>query len=160
MSIFRRDSETPSTSAAPQPSRPLSSGKVAPNPSGETTHIAAGSKFTGVISGATEVLVDGEVDGEIRIGSRAVIGPKGSVEGQVEARSVQLSGRVTGNVKASERVEILASGRLEGDVSAKRVSMAEGAVVNGKVQMTLETSGGEKKVAAPVVHSPPSRAAK
>ena len=144
MSIFRRDSEPSPAPSSTAPSRPANAGRTS-SASQPATHIAAGSKFSGTITGTTEVIVDGEVIGEIRVGNRVVVGPKGRVEGEVEARSVQLGGKVQGNVRASERVEILASGSLEGDVSAQRVAMAEGAVVNGKVQMNVDGTSFETK---------------
>ncbi len=133
MSIFRRDQDASPPASALNPVR---SAVSTPNPhSGEHTHVAAGTKFTGVISGTTELLIDGEVEGEIRVKSQVNIGSKGRVNGEIEAQAVRVGGQVEGNIRAVDRVEIVASGRLDGDVAAKRVAIAEGAVVNGKVQM-------------------------
>lgn len=134
MSIFRReqDASTPEPTVN-SPVRTASSSSTARG--GEQTHVAAGTKFTGVISGTTELLIDGEVDGEVRVKSQVNIGSKGRVIGEIEAQGVRIGGRVEGNIRAVDRVEIVASGSLDGDVTAKRVAIAEGAVVNGKVQM-------------------------
>lgn len=135
MSIFRRDSE-PQPPVSPAASPPAAK---RPNPelrSDRATLVAPGSKITGHVSGTAELVIEGEVDGEINLDSRVVVGSGGFVHGQVQGRSVQVGGKVVGNVRGIERVEVLASGSLEGDVTAPRVVIAEGAFFKGKVEMT------------------------
>ncbi len=145
MSIFRRDQDSPPI--APPTNAPRATAPPnAPAQVTETTLVAAGSKFSGVITGAAKVVINGVVEGELRVENLIVIGASGRVKGEVSATAVQLAGRVDGNIQASDRVEVLASGFLEGDVVSKRVAIAEGAVVNGKVQMT--TSALEPTAAA------------
>jgi len=150
MSIFSRDKEpTP----PPQPASPV---RPAPRPAHpapevsrhDSTHIASGSKVLGEISGTAELVIDGHVEGQIDLDSRVVVGEKGRVEGEIQARAVQVSGQVVGNVRGHERVEVMTSGRLEGDVISPRVVIAEGAFFKGKVEMT-EKASPEKKVAPP-----------
>ncbi|MGD2115577.1 MAG: polymer-forming cytoskeletal protein [Acidobacteriota bacterium] len=102
------------------------------------TRISAGTKITGEISGDTELVVEGEVEGTLRVDARIVVGSSGAVRGEIEARSVLIAGEVFGDVRGGDRVEVGASGRLEGDISAPRVTIAEGAFFKGKVEMTGE----------------------
>jgi cytoskeletal protein CcmA (bactofilin family) len=99
------------------------------------THIAAGSRVEGTLTGPTELLIEGEVDGEIRVDSAVMIGTEGVVRGPITAQLVRVGGRVIGNVQASERVEVAPSGGLEGDIAAPRVIIAEGAFFKGRVDM-------------------------
>src|SRR5258707_1297620 len=96
VSIFRR--ETP---PAPSSSGPSDS----PGSRRRFTHIAAGTRLQGALTGSTELLIEGEVEGEIRLEAPVTIGAEGSVTGPIEAPVVRVSGRVTGNVAASDRVE-------------------------------------------------------
>jgi cytoskeletal protein CcmA (bactofilin family) len=150
MSIFRRDSEapgqTPQKSAAPRPA-PRSAPVEAE--SRDRTYIAKGSKVVGEISGSAELVIDGRVEGKIDLGSRLVVGSTGEVEGELQARSIQIGGRVLGNVHGLERVEVLKSGRLEGDMVAPQngVHIAEGAFFSGKIDMTraaADKAAGDK----------------
>ena len=138
MPIFRR--ETPSASPA------VASGP----PNSRHTHIAAGTRLRGEVGGATEVLVDGEVVGEVRVEAPVIVGTDGVIEGPVTAPVVRVGGRVTGDVLASDRVEVLATGSVEGNITAPRIVIAEGAFFKGRVEMT-----GEKGTAHP---SPPATA--
>jgi cytoskeletal protein CcmA (bactofilin family) len=134
MSIFgRRENEG---------SAPASSGG-SPDPSSSSrtqqrriTHVAPGSRIQGQVSGPTELLVEGEVEGEIRVDATVMIGAEGVVQGPVTAHVVRIGGRVFGNVTASDRIEVAPSGSLEGDAAAPRIVIAEGAFFKGRVEMT------------------------
>ena len=99
------------------------------------THIAPGSRIQGQLSGPTELLVEGEVEGEIRVDATVMIGTEGVVQGPVTAHVVRIGGRVFGNVTASDRIEVAPSGSVEGDVAAPRIVIAEGAFFKGRVEM-------------------------
>lgn len=133
MSFFRRDEEP---AAAPSPGhRQANPSTPASRAEQPVTRIAGGTRITGEISGTTELLIEGEVDGRVRLDGRVVVGQGGGVKGEIDARSALIAGRVEGPVRGSERVEVGGTGRLEGDIAAPRVTIAEGAFFKGKVEM-------------------------
>lgn len=140
MAFFRREHETPAA-------RPASGG-AAPEGVRAVTRIAAGTRVEGVVSGAAELVVEGEVIGEIRVEAPVTVAPGGRVQGDLAAPSVVLAGSVEGNVRGARRVEIASTGELHGDVAAPKVVLAEGAYLKGKIEMS-----GEAAVAGP---SPPT----
>lgn len=111
------------------------------------THIAPGSRVQGQLTGPTELLIEGEVEGEIRIDAAVMIGTEGVVHGPVSAQVVRVGGRLFGNVTASDRVEVAPSGSLEGDVAAPRIIIAEGAFFKGRVEMTGDKAEKAEKKA-------------
>jgi cytoskeletal protein CcmA (bactofilin family) len=137
MALFRRDSGS-SSSASPGGASDFS---PAPSPSSSSaqrrrvTHIAAGSRVEGLLSGPTELLIEGEVDGEIRVESAVMIGTEGVVRGPIAAQVIRVGGKVIGNIQAVDRVEVAPSGSLEGDIAAPRVVIAEGAFFKGRIDM-------------------------
>ncbi|HEY0783758.1 MAG TPA: polymer-forming cytoskeletal protein [Thermoanaerobaculia bacterium] len=130
MAIFRRETESPS---------PAASGGSSESPQHTArrrlTHIAPGTRLKGEVTGATELLVEGEIEGEVRVDSNVEVGSEGVVQGPIAAQVVRVSGRVVGNVQAGDRVEVRPSGSLEGDIAAPRVIIAEGAFFKGRVDM-------------------------
>ena len=139
MALFRsRD-----TGSSPSSSTGGSSESPSPSPSSSSssaqrrrvTHIAAGSRVEGTLTGPTELLIEGEVEGEIRVDSAVMIGTEGVVRGPISAQVVRVGGRVIGDVQASDRVEVAPSGGLEGDIAAPRVVIAEGAFFKGRIDM-------------------------
>jgi cytoskeletal protein CcmA (bactofilin family) len=154
MSIFRRNdpgspsgSSSGSDSVSPSHSSSASSSGAAQRR--RVTHIAPGTRVVGQLTGPTELLIEGEVEGEIRVDVAVMIGADGVVKGPVSANVVRVGGRIEGNVQAAERVEVAPSGTLEGDITAPRVVIAEGAFFKGRVEMRPQ----EKKAAEP----PPER---
>ncbi len=128
MPIFRRD--------APAGAPPAAAGEAAGSGRrGNVTFIAPGTRINGEVTGATEVQVEGEIEGKIRIDGLVVIGAGGAVLGPVHGRVVRIAGRVAGSVSGAERVEVGAAGSVEGDIAAPRVVIAEGAFFRGKIDM-------------------------
>jgi cytoskeletal protein CcmA (bactofilin family) len=130
MPIFRRENVSASPASSGGSSESSQSQKR------RLTHIAPGTRVQGTFTGATELLVEGEISGEVRVDALVMIGGDGVVEGPITAPVVHVGGRVVGDVRASDRVEVAASGVLEGDISAPRVVIAEGAFFKGRVEMT------------------------
>jgi cytoskeletal protein CcmA (bactofilin family) len=137
MSIFGRRENTGSVPASPGGSQEQSSSSSSSrSQQRRITHVAPGSRIQGQLSGPTELLVEGEVEGEIRVDATVMIGTEGVVQGPVTAHVVRIGGRVFGNVTASDRVEVAPSGSVEGDIAAPRIIIAEGAFFKGRVEMT------------------------
>jgi cytoskeletal protein CcmA (bactofilin family) len=145
MSIFRREDEPRPQSPGGAPHAHATPAAERRASSGVATHIAPGAKITGQVNGTCDLLVDGELEGQVRLESHVTVGADGRVRGDIHARTVRIGGRVVGNVHGDEKVEILPTGRLEGDVSAPRVVLAEGAFFKGKVEMTGQAGKGAAK---------------
>ena len=90
----------------------------------------------GDVEGSEDLVIDGKVDGTIELRQHALtVGPTGRVKAQLSAKSVVVLGDVSGNIQASERVRIGETGSVEGAVSAPRLVMADGAQLQGRVDM-------------------------
>jgi cytoskeletal protein CcmA (bactofilin family) len=114
------------------------------------TMCVIGPKTTikGEVTGDEDVLVEGTVDGQIRITRDLRVGAGGVVKATVEAQSVVVSGEFIGDCRASHRVEIQATGRLTGNISAPRVVIAEGATFKGNSDMSTRRDERRDKLAA------------
>ncbi len=148
MAIFQREgAEANPTSSAAQ-RRP------APTSGGQATVVAAGSRIKGEISGNTDVMIHGEVEGQLTLDSGVVVGNGGKVTGQIEAREVMVAGEVNGDIRARDRIEVQQSGRIEGDVVAPRVAINAGAFFKGKVEMTAKAPEQKSEPRPPAVPRP------
>jgi cytoskeletal protein CcmA (bactofilin family) len=103
-------------------------------PTEGATVIGRETKFRGEISGTTDLLIDGEVDGVIRlIGAKLTVRPEGRVRATVTAQDVVVAGQIEGEVRAAGRVELRDGAIVLGDVCAARLSIEEGATLRGGV---------------------------
>jgi len=98
--------------------------------------IGPGSRFVGDLFGDEDILINGRLEGKIRVERDVEIGPTGDVQGDVEARSVRVGGKVRGQVLATERVELSSSAVVQGSLQAPKIIIAEGAQLEGQVAMT------------------------
>jgi len=142
-------SPVPAASApATAPRAAASEAAVTPMGTG-TTRIQAGLKIHGEISGNSDLYIDGELQGKIRLGSaRVVIGPNGKVQADIEAGGVTIEGSLQGNVKASESVRLGPGSYLQGSVLTPRIGIDDGARLRGKVEMVRAGSSASSPVAA------------
>ena len=105
---------------------------------GETWRASASrSSSKANLSGDEDLRIDGQVEGGVQLANHELtIGETGRVQAQLFARSIVVTGQVTGNLTATERVEIQVNGVVEGDVHSPRLIVADGAVLNGRIEMS------------------------
>ena len=95
----------------------------------------------GEISGDEDLLIEGNVEGNIRLGNGSLTIEKGSViRAEIHAKNVFIRGVVYGNVSASEKVFIDEDARVYGDISAARISILDGAQFKGSMRMPFSNN--------------------
>jgi cytoskeletal protein CcmA (bactofilin family) len=143
MSIFGKppdakpaDPVIPGRPAPPPP--PSTPGAPVSRPAGTAGTCVIGAKTTvkGEIIGDEDVLVEGNVEGQIRVTRDLRVAPGGVVKATVEAQSLIVSGEIVGDCQATTRVEIQATGRLTGNIRAPKIVIAEGAMFRGNSDMS------------------------
>jgi len=103
-------------------------------PNEGATVIGREIKFRGEISGSTDLLIDGEVDGVIRLtAARLTVRADGRVRATIAAQDVVVGGLIEGEIRATGRVELRDGAVVLGDVFAARLSIEEGATLRGSV---------------------------
>jgi cytoskeletal protein CcmA (bactofilin family) len=113
-----------------------------------TCVIGAKTSVKGEITGDEDVLVEGRVEGQIRITRDLRVGPSGAVKAKVEAQTVVVSGEIVGDCQAVTRVEIQASGKLTGNIKAPKIIISEGAQFRGNSDMSGRKDERGAKVVA------------
>jgi cytoskeletal protein CcmA (bactofilin family) len=94
-------------------------------------------KIDGEVSGEGDLMVDGEVEGTIRMSaSRVTVRADGRVRAAVFAKDVVVLGLVEGEIRATGRVELRNGAVVKGNVFSARLSMEEGATLTGSVDPT------------------------
>ncbi len=103
--------------------------------------LGEGVEFQGELSFTHGIRVDGTVRGRIRSESCLVIGPKGSVEGEVAIRRIAINGTFRGAIHAHDRVHIYRDGRVYGDIYTPCLIIEAGAMFEGKCNMEDSKAG-------------------
>jgi cytoskeletal protein CcmA (bactofilin family) len=112
--------------------------------------LSAGTVLTGKIETESDFRLDGCVDGELFCKGKIVIGPKGSVKGNITTANAEIFGRVEGTVRAQERLVLKSSAEVKGDIFIQTLEIEPGAKLNGSCAM----SGKNGLTAAPQPSQP------
>lgn len=95
---------------------------------------------TGELTAGEDLVVGGRVEGAVALSNHTLtVLDGGEVHANVVANSVIVLGTIVGNVEASERLELREASIVLGDVTAPRIAMADGAIVNGTIEMSKRT---------------------
>lgn len=104
--------------------------------------IGEGVKIKGTLNAEEDVIIEGKVEGNIKVSKILTVGKKGEVLGEINADTVRVKGFVKGNTVAGNRLEILSQGRCYGNLKSKILVVEEGAILIGDVNK--ETVGKRK----------------
>jgi cytoskeletal protein CcmA (bactofilin family) len=146
MGLFGKEPDGKPAPVAPPTQRPAPQQAPqqpqASRAAGTACVIGAKTTVKGEITGDEDVLVEGTVEGQVKISRDLRVAASGSVRANVEANSVIVSGEVLGDCTAAVRVDIQATGRLTGNIRAPKIVIAEGAVFRGNSDMSPRQGEG------------------
>lgn len=107
-----------------------------PASSGRAAVIGPGIHINGDISGSENLIIEGKVDGKIRLDAHQVdIGQGGQVNADVTAKIIKIAGEVRGDLTGTEKVVISRSGNVHGNIVAPRMTLEDGAIFKGSIDM-------------------------
>ena len=116
-----------------------------------TTFIGEGTRFTGEITGQGNFVIFGHVDGDCVVDGSLTVAVEGQWKGTINADNIIIAGQVDGDVNAKSQVEVAASAKVKGKLSGTSIAVAEGAVIDGSINVTGPTevlSFSEKRQAS------------
>jgi cytoskeletal protein CcmA (bactofilin family) len=82
-----------------------------------------------------DISIQGTIKGKIETNADLFVEASGTIEAEVNTRSIEVHGTMVGNVRATDKYELMREGRVTGDVQAPRVVIADGAKFKGHIDM-------------------------
>jgi len=129
-----------------------------PASSGRAAVIGPGIQINGDISGDENLIIEGKVDGKIKLGTHQVeIGQSGRVNADISAKIIKIAGEVRGDLNGTEKVVISRSGNVHGNIVAPRMTLEDGAIFKGSIDMD---PGEPAKPAKPATANPAKKVVK
>jgi cytoskeletal protein CcmA (bactofilin family) len=102
------------------------------------TEILGGLKVEGTICGSADVVIYGEVKGEINTESTVTIAKGGKVEGNIHAVNVVIDGEFNGEVLGKESIQVSPNAKAKGNLKAPAIMIERGAQFSGGIEMSPE----------------------
>lgn len=106
---------------------------------GLKTIITPATVITGEIQGQGDLILEGQLTGNISIEGLLLIGKGASFKGEATAENMVIAGQAEGQIKATAKIEIRSSGHMQGNIFCQQIAIAEGAFVDG----AIKTKNGE-----------------
>ena len=94
------------------------------------------------------ISVQGRIEGTLELDDALIIEDGGAVDASLTCREASIAGELNGQVYATEKLSIESSGRVSGALFAPVFSVAEGARLDGSVDMDSDPQALEQKFQA------------
>jgi cytoskeletal protein CcmA (bactofilin family) len=96
--------------------------------------------WRGELSGDEDVLIEGQVDGNIDVQNHCVtVGPQGRITADIQGGQVIVLGRVEGKIAARGKIDLRKTAFVIGDLSSAALAIEEGAYFKGSIEIIRDS---------------------
>jgi cytoskeletal protein CcmA (bactofilin family) len=122
---------------------------------GKTNRIVEGTIIKGDIESPADFRLDGHLEGNFKSKGKIVIGPAGSIKGNIDCLNADIEGHFEGKIKVGELLSLKANAVITGEVICGKLAVEPGAEFNGSCVMKSQAinlipshNGQQKQVAS------------
>jgi cytoskeletal protein CcmA (bactofilin family) len=98
--------------------------------------LAGGTVVTGTITTESDFRLDGRIEGDINCKGKIVVGPKGSIKGNIISDHAEILGNVEGAIRIKGKLIFKSTAYIKGDVFSQTLEIEPGANFNGSCTMS------------------------
>ncbi len=103
--------------------------------SGTVNIIGAGTSIEGDVVSGGDIRIDGNLKGTLRTRGKLVVGPTGTIEGEVTCQNADVSGNVRGKITVTELLALKTSAKINGEITTGKLAIEPGADFSGSCSM-------------------------
>lgn len=104
---------------------------------GKTNRIVEGTTIKGDIISQADFRLDGELVGNFTSKGKIVIGPAGSVTGDIRCKNADIEGRFNGKIEVAEMLNVKSKAHIVGEVITGKLSVEPGAEFSASCVMKI-----------------------
>ena len=120
---------------------------------GNTTHdqsdrlnkILSGTEITGDIVSDSNLLIEGEIIGNISCSGKVMIGTSGKIRGNLVCVNAEVDGAMDGELTIENLLVLHSTARIKGDIQTLKLTIEEGAYFEGACVMKSPVSNTSMK---------------
>jgi len=105
-----------------------------------TNVISKETNIVGDIHAAGNIRIEGHLEGIVQSKTKIVIGDSAIIKGNISSPDAEISGKVEGEVHCSGTLYLNKTAVVTGNITTQKLVVENGAVFNGKCQMTSTAS--------------------
>lgn len=102
---------------------------------GKTNRIVEGTTIKGDIISQADFRMDGNLIGNFQSGGKIVIGPAGSVTGDIVCKNADIEGKFDGKIQVTEVMNVKSKASIHGEVTVGKLSVEPGADFSASCDM-------------------------
>lgn len=99
------------------------------------TIIGKNVRIKGDIITETGLRFDGQIEGNIEVGSILITGKESFIKGDIRCKDAIVAGRIEGNLYVANALEMQSGAAIFGDIQCKRLIIQKDCFFEGKCQM-------------------------
>ncbi|MBM3164699.1 MAG: polymer-forming cytoskeletal protein [Bacteroidetes bacterium] len=103
-------------------------------------HIVNGTEINGDLVSDANVLIDGEMNGNISCSGKVIIGSGGKIKGNLVCVNAEIQGSIDGEVTVEGLLTLTSTARIKGDIQTAKLVIQEGAIFEGSCVMKSPTT--------------------
>ena len=117
---------------------------------GKTNRIVEGTIIKGNIISHADFRLDGELIGDFQSNGKIVIGPAGSITGDIVCKNADIEGKFNGKIQVLEVLNVKSKASIHGEVIVGRLSVEPGAdfsascIMKTNVKNLMPSDGGQQ----------------
>lgn len=97
--------------------------------------IAQGTTIEGDIRSNGDIRIDGTLTGTISTKGKVVVGPSGSIIGNITCENAMIEGSINGTITVHELLSLKATSKLQGDIITNKLAIEPGSEFSGSCSM-------------------------
>ena len=98
-----------------------------------------------------DIIIDGEVVGNISTSNNLRVGKGAVVKAKIDAKNAYIAGRIVGNVTVKDKLKITETASIKGNVTARLLEIEQGASLVGQCRVNPKS---ETKISTPTLKEP------
>lgn len=119
---------------------------VAAASTGALNALVKGTVIEGTVRCDSDLRVDGAIKGKLSCQSKVIIGPTGSVDGEIRCQNAVIEGKFKGNLYVTELLNVRETAEVDGEITTNKLIVQSGAKFNVACKMEVGgTSNGTVK---------------
>jgi len=93
----------------------------------------------GNLTTQSDIRLDGNLVGNLICKGKLILGPKGSVKGDITCDNAVVEGKIEGTIRVKDHLHVKETAKITGEISTNKLTVASGAIFNVKCEMGGQT---------------------
>ncbi len=123
----------------------------------DVTRISKGTSIKGDIVSASDIRVDGGIDGTVYSKGKIVVGETASLSGNLLCSNLDFWGKMNGSLYVKDTLSVKSAASVTGNIYVNKIQVEMGAQLNGNCRMISEQEF--ENLAASIVKAAPGASA-